>query len=386
MLVFSGFKIYSDKKSENAAAVTTAVNESPAIIWNGAAANGFSQGSGKEEDPFIIENGGQLAYLSNLINDGNSNYTSSYYRLSNDILLNDISDYKNWDKNPPENKWLPIGSKNGTAFKGVFDGADHKITGLYISNDEESMGLFGSVKNGLIKNLTLEKSYVKGGSNTGGIAGSFISSENKKSGFDYCSFYGSVISSGDVSGGIAGECDVSAGEMSAFNRCVANGKTVSENFSGGLIGKLNINDGSLKITDCFNASNVKAKNESSGGILGFCHVKTGGFIMASSYNIGKISALKNSGGIAGETSKDGGRLNFASCYTLNSSSDFTASVLEDGGVNLDGIKILTDDEMKKRESFKGFNFDEIWRFDENSGYKYPVLIGSDFLYEEESSI
>ena len=52
--------------------------EGVAPAWNGIPATSFSGGSGTESDPYLISNGGELAYLAQKVNESNS--TSNPYR------------------------------------------------------------------------------------------------------------------------------------------------------------------------------------------------------------------------------------------------------------------------------------------------------------------
>lgn len=127
-------------------------------VWNGAATDKFSAGSGSENDPFIIQNGKQLAYFASQVNTGNS-FEGKYIRLDCDIDLNNL-------------EWIPIGM-NERPFSGVFDGNGHTITNLKISSgvpytfalkntfyDATATGFFGVCSNATLKNLTLEDAHI----------------------------------------------------------------------------------------------------------------------------------------------------------------------------------------------------------------------------------
>lgn len=55
--------------------------------------------------------------------------------------------------------WTPIGS-DSKPFSGIFDGAGHIISGMYINSNSIGTALFSTVTNGTIKNLGIENSYV----------------------------------------------------------------------------------------------------------------------------------------------------------------------------------------------------------------------------------
>jgi hypothetical protein len=87
-----------------------------------------------------------------------------HYRLVSNISL------KKYDTG---RGWTPIGSE-GDPFLGSLDGGGFKITELYINSSVYSgyMGLFGYLT-GIVSTLGVETAagWVKGGSNTGAIAG-----------------------------------------------------------------------------------------------------------------------------------------------------------------------------------------------------------------------
>ena len=57
----------------------------------------FAGGSGTEDDPYLISNGSELAYLAQQVNSGNS-YENVHFKLTNDIYLNDTTDWELWGK------------------------------------------------------------------------------------------------------------------------------------------------------------------------------------------------------------------------------------------------------------------------------------------------
>lgn len=64
-------------------------------FWDGSISLGFAGGSGTESDPYLISNGAELAYLAQQVNSGTS-YSDIYFKLTNDIWLNDANDWALW--------------------------------------------------------------------------------------------------------------------------------------------------------------------------------------------------------------------------------------------------------------------------------------------------
>lgn len=70
-------------------------NPKRSAIWDGSIAVGFAGGSGTEDDPYLISNGSELAYLAQQVNSGNR-YENVHFKLTNDIYLNDTTDWELW--------------------------------------------------------------------------------------------------------------------------------------------------------------------------------------------------------------------------------------------------------------------------------------------------
>lgn len=138
---------------------------------------------------YEIANAGQLYWFSCIVNQVSK---SCYYnaKLINDIVFNDSIFDGNGDLMAnTENlrEWQPIGKRYETintreddaTYRGVFDGQGHFIKGLYFNKptvyddnkkEESGVGLFGYIKNGHIKNVSLVDCYFNCEDNVGGIA------------------------------------------------------------------------------------------------------------------------------------------------------------------------------------------------------------------------
>ncbi|WP_040712438.1 S-layer homology domain-containing protein [Paenibacillus curdlanolyticus] len=113
-------------------------------------------GTGTPDDPYEIATADDLNAVRYKLD--------ASYKLTADIDL-DVSPYRDGDG------WAPIGTLIAS-FGGVFDGNGHVITGLTINRpSESSVGLFGSVYNGTIRNVKLENVSVTGDLYVGGLAG-----------------------------------------------------------------------------------------------------------------------------------------------------------------------------------------------------------------------
>ncbi len=397
IIIFSVVESFYNSKNEGEKeTVSVSQQQRPVVVWNGAAAMDFESGSGTQEDPFIIVNGGQLAHLANLVNNGNSFYAACHYKLDNDIVLNDTSDWENWIENAPENKWTPIGyeSESGMSsyFTGTFDGAGFTISGMYVSQQEHYAGLFGIVRNGHIRNLCVKESVVLGDSYVGGIAGYFFADSTDIPGFDSCSFLGNVVAEANNAGGITGYFSADGDQnIIVITDCCSFGSVSAGNgFAGGICGVNEAVSGNARVTNSFNAAEVSAVRN-AGGIVGNIRCKDGIAYVENCYNAGKISAESNGGSVAGLLSKvDGqGKASVMNCFAKTGTADVIVSVAEEDEKLIDkNNTLLTEEEMKQQVSYKDFNFDDIWQMGTADGYDYPVLrktvIGTVVLSEDES--
>ena len=122
-------------------------------------------GEGSASAPFMISCAQDLANLAWLVNNGTT-FEGKYFRLTTDIKLNELKFDADGNvvRDEASSEWVPIGEYGtfwNSYFKGVFDGNGHKIEGLNINVSKYDYGgLFGCVDNAIIRNLTIDKSYL----------------------------------------------------------------------------------------------------------------------------------------------------------------------------------------------------------------------------------
>ena len=189
--------------------------------------------------------------------------------------------------------WAPIvdSARSGyqdATFHATFEGNSHVILGLYIDRSGTStVGFFGEVWGGEIRNLGLEGVVVKGGDHfTGGLVGSIRSGASNDSLITASYVTGSVIG-GSAVGGLVGfssnEATINASYVSA---------SVSGNVNvGGLVGT---NHSNASITASYATGSVTGGAGYGGGLVGSSQ---GGSITAS-YARGSLSG-SYMGGLVG---------------------------------------------------------------------------------------
>ena len=241
----------------------------------------FAGGDGSEEKPFLIATATQLRNMEYLVNKKNAEYGASHYKLIADIALNDNTEnYANWATTAPANTWTPMGSSESVPFKGVFDGDNYTISGIY--TNAKYSGLFGYIDaEGIVKNINITQSLAKTTATSGsagliaGYSAGLIQNVTNKG-----NIWGNITANGTSSaynnlkcGGIVGEVRgvLSNAKNSGDIRCSANGayQTVQ---SGGIAGYspgglLKNLENSGSITNYVSGNNALVK-AIAGGIVG----------------------------------------------------------------------------------------------------------------------
>ena len=331
----------------------TAVSALPALtadsvaVWNGGAADAF-QGNGTQSKPYLISTAEELALLAQKVRSGNS-YAGSYFRLTADLRLNDITTFESWDETAPARRWIPIGgystiaidSKEAfqdaltqwgelylrteegyqpaksfqnsviyyriTTFNGTFNGDGHTIYGLYSHGEPELAGLFGACKDATIQNLSLSHTYVHGDQKAGGLVGALIAQSNLT--IDQCHVDG-VIFGDKAIGGLVGSATSAEGGKLLLNASSFNG-TVSGNDSvGGILGISQKDLGEVQISACENQGTVTA-DKTGGGILG--NLMGENNLLYACYNRGSVLCTQQGGGIIGQIAPESGIATVSDC-------------------------------------------------------------------------
>lgn len=180
-------------------------DENGTDVWDGTTAKKFAGGDGSKDNPYQISNGAELAYLAQQVNAG-TNYSGEYFKLTSDIRLN--AD----DVPTGGNEWTPIGNSDNS-FNGIFDGAGHTISGLYVPDTTGCPGLFGMGDDDtVIRDLIVVGTICAGESAKDayvGVGGICAASYGK---VQNCGFYGTIKADDSVYdelpvGGIAGGFD-----------------------------------------------------------------------------------------------------------------------------------------------------------------------------------
>lgn len=260
--------------------------------WDGTAV-AFTQGRGTKEEPWLIENAEQLAYLAQQVNNG-TDYEREHFLLVSDLDLSG-------------KKWTPIGT-GGKSFWGGFDGGGHTITGMTITGKENSyVGLFGECRNftaasSYIKSVTVKGANISGKSFVGAIAGAGANISD-------CYSIENTIYASRCVGGVCGSL---TGNISG---CYNSSSVSGISTAGGIMGSASYegNVGNGVVQYCYNIGTVTVSQQDSsvGGITG---ASANRYDISNCLNCGKITGNgRNVGGIVGST--DSNYMNFiGNCY------------------------------------------------------------------------
>lgn len=342
------------------------------------------------------------------------NNLSGNYILMNDI---DLSSYTNW---------LPIGTSE-TPFNGMFYGNSFAVKNIRISKIEgenPSVGLFGTVTNSQIEDVTIigqinidndngiraglicGEAYnsvitncitygkldvtTKAGIWVGGITGYLSTYSNtdavKECKIEFCQNNASVKVNGICSyntnginyfvGGIVGLSEGLISKNSNYGNVTAIGSNGGYDYfytlAGGICGNSN-----GEIDNCYNIGNISSvgtKYVFTGGISG--HWYQFGNIY-NCYNIGQVKAevknaiddynLSAAGGIVGEIEplwifdSEESADNLVSVRNCYYYDSVDKAFGDISPQNSLNIKSLTTEEISKQSSFEGFDFKNIWK-------------------------
>ena len=213
-------------------------------------------GSGTESDPYQIGTAAGLKWFRDKVNNAKTKEETKICAvLTANIDLN----------NEP---WTPIGNYtegNQIYYEGTFDGGGHTVSGLNVTGKFRYVSLFGAVKGGTIKNLT--------------VAGN-VSHNYYSTGLD-C----------HVGGIVGGALDAATIE-NCSNNCSVTGS--SSDYVGGIAGS-NINN--ARIIDCYNVGTITGTIKGTGGVTGL-NMGT----ISNCYNVGTVKGNYAVGEIVGNNS------------------------------------------------------------------------------------
>ena len=242
----------------------------------------YFAGKGISTEPYKIGTAEQLAKLAELVNATNPDYNDKYYKLTTDIDL--LAYGKDWNDGKG---WIPIGMGTGS-FMGNFDGNNHKVSELYINdNNLYYTGLFGRIfDGGYVQNLGVVNVNIKGDAFVGGITGAVVGSN-----ITNCYSLGTVIGTDNV-GGVVGSI-----LQSNITNCYSTGTISGIQMVGGVLGF--VSNGS--VGNCYFTGTVSGSDD-VGGVVGNIYYHNSN--VTNCYSAGTVIGIDNVGGVTGYAAFD----------------------------------------------------------------------------------
>lgn len=308
---------------------------------------------GSEENPLLIKTAKELKEISQT--------TQTYYQLGCDIDLATLDN----------GVWSPLQS-----FKGGLNGNGFKIKNLKIDSNVASVGLFEKLEvTARVENIVFENASVKSsGTITGLVAGTSEGFIGK------IQVFNSSIESTSVEGyvgGIVGLLDYSKSQMARVQMCETFFLSiVSKSNTGGIAGKSN---GGV-ILDCLASSVFSGEGNFAGIVNEVTSFKDG---TAEDIAIVKYSTAIINGANANVNSKIYGVIKTNTQTSAQSNAYinnyyFSENQIEaPTGLTLtnDNIKALTENEVTSQESYKNYNFDNVWYIEDGDAYAHILMDG-----------
>lgn len=304
-------------------------NGYPVFSWQ-APAYKF-QGEGTEESPYLINSKADLEAFRDIMNNElqYSSFYKSYFKLTTDIDLGG-------------KQWTPIAKRYfnekdaGMYFCGYFDGGNHTITGLNVSEKSKFAGLFGSIAGGgVIENLAVEGKVVNTTLSTGGIVG-----------------------------------EICSGNAIVRNCCFIGDVTGADQAVGGVVGYL-WQKGTIQ--NCYHIGTVTCPDHTAGGVVGKAvnETENSKAIIENCYHVGKITGLSGTivGGV-GESVADGAIVEVINCFGLTTDGTLCGT----GEIKTFDAMQCTESVLKKSAALLG---DAFVTDSDNSNNGYPIFVWQD---------
>lgn len=213
-------------------------------------------GSGTEAAPYEIPDVGKLTALQMQVNENGFSYTGKWFRLTNNIDLNN-------------ELWTPIGVDALHSFGGSLDGNGMTISGLKVETNGAWAGLFGSVRGTYgvpmtMRDLTLKNGSVKFTSSGTSCSGGLVAIVEGETALELRNVVAENLT---VSGGIFGSGGLLGRGRVAMTNCHNRGGSVTGSYAGGLAGMGYSNLQDHVLAGCTNSAKVVGKR-TAGGMTG----------------------------------------------------------------------------------------------------------------------
>ncbi len=319
-------------------------------------------GSGSQEDPYIVADFNDLIELSS-----SQSYWSAnkYIKQTADIDASSSSLLNNGQG------FLPI-ADTFNKFSGHYDGQGYKISDLFVNAPGYRAGLFGATDGAIIKNVCIINANFNSDCFSGGLV-----AYGKNTQIINCSSSGNISATNEISwcGGLAGILVGNSLIHNSFSSADVSGNTAV----GGLT---NTSQCYLEINNCYFVGSLSGYSE-VGGIIGRIYSNYEKSI-SNCYVNANISSVTSelTGMIVGLNNTS----NINNCFYID--NEALTGVGTGSPINnlpLYSISSIDDNQMSLASTFtnQGWDFDTTWFLENpniNNGYPY-LFWQQDCLYE-----
>lgn len=260
---------------------------------------------------YLLRSKEDFKWFISTVTEGN---TKTNVRLMSDLLLNDTSDWEQWDNTMPENSYIPI-----VHYNGHFDGNGHALEGyhskynnwqasIFTTLEEDAQVTDLTIRNSFFRTTYEDSSYTNYDDKTNVATASVLCHTNYGT-IKGCHVHARVLGAWSAGGivsinyGQISDCHFSGSVEAGLDQNTEmpdNGISFSTLFAGGIC-STNTNT----ITDCTNAGSITLHSlpdaypvydYAAGGIAGRSSEDG---IIETSENTGDIECVQLAGGIAG---------------------------------------------------------------------------------------
>lgn len=213
-------------------------------------APGALAGKGTETDPYVITKAEHFKELNSLIGPA----STTYICLGEDIDMTSVTDYSPLNCLSPFEKVVH------------FDGKDHKISNLSISDEKCNYPSLFGVLNGSCRNLKIENVSITASSYRCGVIASSVGREGKPAVVENVAVTNATITSDyEKAGGICGDATEASFKNVSFQGTVNSVYADKEAKSGGFVGQV---EGDSTFEGCSSDVTITVKKNDAGGFAG----------------------------------------------------------------------------------------------------------------------
>ncbi len=363
------------------------------------------EGSGTDEDPYLVASKADFQFVSHQIKNGNTDYINGSIKVTADLDLT-AADEKDLAADSLGYYGYPAPGVYTTVkylYNGNFDGGSHEIklggqspvgTWSYVSaliawagvyNESALDGQTQTIKNVVVTGEVsstggaagivgrgmgttqafencVNKAKVSGAGNVGGIAGQVMSAS-----FADCHNTGEISNTGNISGGILAypndQKNLTTATLS-IKDCSNSASVTSARTTGGIIGQGAPIGSPISVERCWNTGDVSATGGyyAAAGIVGSANYSNAyaALTVKACYNTGTVTSVRSAGGVVGGLGY--GNSTIENCYNTGAVSTTmdTSDESNYGTGGLVGTDIVVNSATATRTvNISGYNVGEV---------------------------